>query len=546
MRSCITIIAAIITVMGATCTTGHYQPQRAEAEKGQGVSGQSTGSITGTLRTAADGVPMPDTEVILFDHLGLASQQRIKTDIEGRYAFRGLVPSVYTVQALKRNFTGNSGSEGERTLKLVEGQRVDKVDLRLRPGGSIEGHVLDENGSPISNVMVTTAQVIWSNEIAETFWGRTPSMTRTDNHGFYQLGGLETGKYYVCTMLKFGIKSQPLGHTATYAPGTTRLEDARSLWVAAGMKVSRVNISLKGVRWFRVSGVVLDSQGQPAVFPRGGLRANPPPGKIVLVDDVDKGPNSTFEAKLPTGDHELAVTTMAGEFGHVRVSVKDRDVSGVTIRTSPGATIAGRMEIHGTSAPEPLSIIVGTIAADAAGHVAPAGGSMSVRSDGTFMLSKLFGSRRFFVYIPIVGWALDSVWMDGRNITDTAVTFNNTPHDVRIALTSRTTHTRCVVLDKQGHHALAEVLIYAPDPDRWYPESRFESRSMFVDDGPLQFDGLAPGDYLAVAIPIRNEIYGAEDIEIHEYLRQFAMPFTLHAGEKKTSRCSYSYLLQDY
>jgi hypothetical protein len=140
----------------------------------------------------------------------------------------------------------------------------------------------------------------------------------------------------VCTMLKFGIKSSPLGHTPTYAPGTTRLENARSVWVAAGMKVPSVNIALKGVRWFRVSGVVLDSQGQPAVFPREGLRANPPPGKVVLVEDVDKGPRGTFEAKLPTGDHVLAVTTMAGEFGHVRVSVKDHDVSGVTIRTSPG------------------------------------------------------------------------------------------------------------------------------------------------------------------------------------------------------------------
>ena len=50
---------------------------------------------------------------------------------------------------------------------------------------------------------------------------------------------------------------------------------------------------------------------------------------------------------------------------------------------------------------------------------------------------------------------------------------------------------------------------------------------------PGQFDGLVPGDYLAVAIPVRHEIYGAEDIEMHEYLRQFATPFTLEAGETK-------------
>jgi uncharacterized GH25 family protein len=56
---------------------------------------------------------------------------------------------------------------------------VDSVDLKLRPGGSIDGHVLDANGSPIPNATVATAQVIWSNGIAEASWGRTPSLTTT-------------------------------------------------------------------------------------------------------------------------------------------------------------------------------------------------------------------------------------------------------------------------------------------------------------------------------------------------------------------------------
>jgi hypothetical protein len=111
MRSRIAIIAAIITVIGASCTTDLYHLQGAEAEKGQGISRQGTGIITGELQTAADGVPMPDTEITLFDHLGLASQQRTKTDHEGRYAFRDLVPSDYTVLSLKRNYVGNSGSQ---------------------------------------------------------------------------------------------------------------------------------------------------------------------------------------------------------------------------------------------------------------------------------------------------------------------------------------------------------------------------------------------------------------------------------------------------
>ncbi len=527
-------VIAVIMLVGVNFATdlrksSHYQPPRTEAKQERGTKQQVTGMISGHLRFADIGTPMSDTEIILFDHLGIALEQRTKTDREGRYAFKEIVPSVYTVEALKRGYVGSSGSEGERTFRLKEGQVIENVNLELRSGGSISGRVLDADGNSIPNATVCVVQY---NGI-EASWGRTPSMAQTDSHGIYHLKGLETGRYYVCTTLDAHSPWQ--GFAPIYAPGTTKLEKAHSVWVAAGKQVQNVNISPGNVRWFSVTGVVLDSQGQPAVLQGDGIRSMPPPGKVVVLDTIHNSPGGAFTTKLPQGNHTLAVTTSNGEFGRISVTVADRDVSGVVIRTSPGATIKGRLEIEGTPPPEQSSIVIGTYATESADGLAPTDEFAHVGSDGAFTISKLFGPRRFWVYVPITGWALDGVWVDGRNVIDMSISFDNrnTPSAVRLVMTNKTTHLRCAAIDKKGNPTLAEALIYSPDPARWYIQSRFERSSILVDDGSIQFDGLPPGDYLAVAIPVRHQIYGAEDIEPHEYLRRFAKPFTLKAGETK-------------
>jgi protocatechuate 3,4-dioxygenase beta subunit len=81
------------------------------------------------------------------------------TDEQGRYELNELRPGHYTVTASKGTYFGLSYDQARPTdsvklIEVLEGQTVDKVDVRLPRGGVITGHVVDENGDPMPSIQV--------------------------------------------------------------------------------------------------------------------------------------------------------------------------------------------------------------------------------------------------------------------------------------------------------------------------------------------------------------------------------------------------------
>jgi hypothetical protein len=98
-------------------------------------------------------------------------------------------------------------------------------------------------------------------------------------------------------------------------------------------------------------------------------------------------------------------------------------------------------------------------------------------------------------------------------------------------LTQRLTSVSGGVSDARGGVVLdATVIVFADDPEKWGPHSRFIESARPDQKGRFTVRGLPPGRYVAIAVGYLQP--GEEqDPDLLEAWRKDATPFTLSDGE---------------
>ncbi len=231
----------------------------------------------------------------------------------------------------------------------------------------------------------------------------------TKGDGGYALGGLAPGRYYVRASHR---KEQP----DDVAPG--RRNQVRQAFestlfpspidIAAGAQVRGIDILLKRMRVFRVSGVV---QGESD----SALRLVQPDGPpIELEAEVDEG-HFEFRDVLP-GTYELrsGPRDQISELrGFTIVTVRDEDVKGVVITPSASPVVAGKFIFEGT------------------GNIAPRcifrvdNEFVQLKPDGAFVMHPRPRVSEIAVHCyPSVHY-VKSISLSGQNIDGRRVDFSN-------------------------------------------------------------------------------------------------------------------------
>ena len=152
--------------------------------------------------------------------------------------------------------------------------------------------------------------------------------------------------------------------------------------------------------------------------------------------------------------------------------------------------------------------------------------------DWTFELKGLRG-RGFIRAGTLSDWQMKRVRREGLDVTDTPLDFAADIDGLEIELTEQLTTISGGVSDDGGSVALdATVIVFADDPAKWGPHSRFIESARPDQKGRFTIKGLPPGRYVAIAVG-HLEPGEERDPDLLEAWRKDAMPFTLSDGETR-------------
>ena len=551
-----------------------------------------TGRIKGRLMAADTNAPVRRAQVRISSPDILP--KTATTDADGRYEFRDLPASRFTITATKAGFvTINYGQtrpfESGKPIELAEAQVIEKADFAMPRGSVISGRVVDEFGEPVADAQVSAMRSSWAN--GRRRLQSTGRMAQTNDLGQYRIFGLPPGEYYVSATLRGGgemmlvesvaatfvtangvagagpTASEPRsGYAPTYYPGTSNGFEAQKITLAVAQEMSSADFALLPVRLARVSGAVIGSDGRPVegamittvprnsaeagamFFPMAGSSRTDKNGQFTL-SNVAPG-EYTLQARgmqMTTtsdgGDRMVFVTRIgvggdgSTEFGSTPLTVGGDDVSNVMVVTSKGTSVSGRVVFEGGKPTNTAPVRVSAVATDADGPMAMPGGSASLTADSTFELKGMMGPRLFRVNGLPPGWVLKSVTVNGTDVTDEGLDIKATEPvtGMEIVVTQKSTDVNGAVTGADSKPASDYTLvIFSEDEDKWKaPMTRHVTGVRPNQEGRFQVKNMPPGNYYAIAVD-----YIAQgdwnDPEVLERLKARATRFRLDEGAVKT------------
>jgi len=328
------------------------------------------------------------------------------TDASGHFAFRQLPAGQYNLFASSEKYPPVQGTidpDRQLTLSVTAEEQKQDVHLSLIPGGTVRGHIVDEDGNPL-RCNVTTLQ------FRDTGTGRNAqrnASSQSDDKGEYRLSSLPRGKYYIEAQCN---QSVPLPHafvrrtslmdvpTLTYAPlfypGAADPEGAAKVNVAPGAEVSGIDFRMAPARGITVRGhvgsaadrnvqvMLMSKDHTRADWQRRGAPVNQSTGEFQIRN------------VLP-GSYELvAYSLVEGRSFFARASVEagvaPMDPIELTLAAAP--TVSGSISVEGDAKMQLSSIQVMLNPSDVTPMMGPPPRA-EVQSDGTFTLSSVLPGR---------------------------------------------------------------------------------------------------------------------------------------------------------
>ncbi len=453
-----------------------------------------------------------------------------RTDDQGRFTIADVPAGDYMLTARRpgyadRRYGQVRPSSPSRPVTVADGATVGPLDFTLQRGGVITGRVMDEEGEPAERVQV---RVVRQQRLgAQVRYVPTNMGDTTDDLGQYRLYGLPPGEYLVVAepsdrgrffMGSGAVQGTDTDTIPTYAPGTASASEAQKVQVLAGAETP-MDIQLVAARVATVSGVVVMSSGEPM---QGGFVRLQPDGADMM--GMGRGGailgDGRFEvASVPPGSYTLVVQPMMRN-GPDRASAADTEGailpiavngedSSVTVRTSPGSTIRGRVVLEGAE-PSALGNRELRVMAMPTGQFAMIGMGMAgrglVQPDMTFELVGVRGEQALGVMVLPENWWIKDVRVAGQSAVD-GYDFGSgrSVTGVEIVVSGRPTGLSGTVSGPSGEHAGDyAIVIFPADEEKWerVGPGLMGARAVRPGlDGAFKLTGLRPGSYYALAVP---------------------------------------------
>jgi hypothetical protein len=317
------------------------------------------GAINGRIHRD-DGRPAAGVEVSIRRISESRGSERATTsDEEGSFRFTNLAPAVYVIQAEVPGYIVDGASLGSNVYRAGE-----QATIRLTKGGVITGRVTGETGEPVVRLAVTAIRLrgVEAQSTGSSTSGSpagmldqgTKELGFTDDRGVYRIYGLPPGVYIVGIgdTVAGAIDSPELGRDApTYYPSAPR-DTAEEITLRGAEEVSGIDIRHRGEQGRAISGVISAAGGSArqfefAIVRLRGAEAN----EFETLTYIHNSRGFVFYC-VADGEYELQAwgggdkdDAGAGSAPR-RISVKGADLSGIELKLSNFALLAGRVIIE--------------------------------------------------------------------------------------------------------------------------------------------------------------------------------------------------------
>jgi hypothetical protein len=330
-------------------------------------------------------------------------------------------------------------------------------------------------------------------------------------------------------------KDSPPAFVETFYPSASSSDAAVKVRLKAGQDVDGYDIVLARTKTFRISGTVLDPDGQPWGNARGDLQRFQGNGEEVRVDSAGR----FAVGGLAPGTYQISVSPPPdgrNGYGTTRFTVADADVENLVVSTAAAVDVRGRVVFEGDTPSNLSSFSIDFTRVDPDGQFQWIPGRVNVEADASFFLHRLYGP--FILRArPPDGWHLKAVLLDAEDITDKPTEFRDRDSGhLQVVLTNRGATIDGTVADDRGAVVSdCVVLLFSANRADW---AEFSSRSDRRSPGRgsrFRFDGVRAGRYLLAAVPFdRVDGIDTTSASVQESLAAGATEIVLAEDERRT------------
>ncbi len=492
-------------------------------------SNPGAGSIEGHVLNLLTSAPVRKAKVMLTTpQIVLIAD----TDAEGTFQFTGLPPGTYRLSARHSGFVDRAS---RRPISLGPNDLVANAEIRLRPQGVITGHILDEDGEPVSDAYVSGFKEVYRD--GRKRWERLNSGGRTNDTGEYRFPSLTPGRYLLQAVdprqqvnNRYGDSPKRF-YVPTFYPNAPSEQAASPVEVGVGGEIRGIDIHLLRIALppsAQVSGKVT------------GVQPDSPTVVLVSLHSVDGGffsgstvanpPDYAFALSAPLGQYTIRANVYSGgpeAYGTGSLTVAG-NVSGVVLAMSRAPEITGRISLAEEGSQVNLRGVTITLN-DLLFHASVQ--ELRPEPTGKIVFPKPIRPGHYALTIRSMpdGCFVQKVKLGGQEVSaDDFEILNSAQLDIVLSKTAGKIIGS--VVDDDGKLFPISSVTLIPSDGKGRPVKQSAD-----DDGKFQFTALRPGKYKLFAWEeVDDDLW--EDPEFRRKYESRAAEISVGPGEAKTAQ----------
>lgn len=561
------IILQALLCSALVCTA---LPQGQRSSTSSGQQPQQGVLLGGRALNAQTGEPLGKVEVRLFSGNGTlgkaASVYSARTALDGSFLIEAIPAGNYLLTLARRAFATNaaelSGLPSARPqsrgwlLTLRAGQSIRGVEIRMPPSAVITGQVVDEDGEPMTGVVVEAEQYRYVQGVKAL---RASGRATSDDRGIYRIYDLSPGRYFVKAQGRSlrarlgaaiggmapggfgGVRGAQGGgpgggfgrgggmlaaieesaaYPETYYPSARSALEAIPLQLSPGAEMGGIDFALAPSPTYSVSGIVSlpaepgapGENNQTAVFVSARPLGEPSFGDAASFAPANPRTGEFTLRNLMPGDYQLIARVNSRRrggstaVGAAQVMLANGPVDDVRIAIHEDVAIPGKVTLPSGYATDQLN----RMAVIPQRRLTPVRALARVEANGEFSVTLSPAETPSFDFTNIPeGLYLKSLSLGGvdllANTPNSSVSIAGT---LKVELAADGASFGGSLRDARGNGIAGARLTLIPSASFASPESLARSvwkkTALSGDDGTFQITAIAPGRY---------RLYAFEDLD---------------------------------